>query len=53
MGILAVAENAIGKDAYKPYAIVKSHKGLTVRVNNTDAEGRLALADGIHCNDLI
>ena len=43
---LALAENAIGKGAYKPHAIVKSHKGLTVEIGNTDAEGRLVLADG-------
>ena len=29
------------------YDILRSHKGLTVRVNNTDAEGRLALADAL------
>lgn len=47
VGILALAENAIGQNAYKPHAIVQSLKGLTVRVNNTDAEGRLALADAL------
>lgn len=44
--ILALAENAIGSKAYKPHALIRSHKGLTVEVQNTDAEGRLALADG-------
>mmetsp|Transcript_40686 Transcript_40686/g.29316 ORF Transcript_40686/g.29316 Transcript_40686/m.29316 type:complete len:136 (+) Transcript_40686:855-1262(+) len=39
------AENAIGKHAYKPGDIIKSMKGLTVEIGNTDAEGRLVLAD--------
>ncbi|RHY05275.1 hypothetical protein DYB36_014366, partial [Aphanomyces astaci] len=42
---LALAENAIGSKAAKPHTIVKSLKGLSVEVNNTDAEGRLVLAD--------
>jgi leucyl aminopeptidase len=42
---LAIAENAIGSEAYKPHAILKSHKGLSVLNGNTDAEGRLALGD--------
>jgi len=40
-----LAENAIGKHAYKPGDIIKSMKGLTVEIGNTDAEGRLVLAD--------
>ncbi len=46
MFVLALAENAIGSRAYKPHAIITSHKGVTVEIGNTDAEGRLALADG-------
>ena len=42
---LGVAENAIGRKAYKPGDIIKSMKGLTVEIGNTDAEGRLVLAD--------
>lgn len=42
---LGMAENAISNTSYKPSNIVKSHKGLTVEINNTDAEGRLVLAD--------
>jgi leucyl aminopeptidase len=45
--VLALAENAIGSGSYKPHAIIKSHKGITVEVGNTDAEGRLALADAM------
>lgn len=47
VGVLGLAENAIGKGAYKPMSIIKSHKGLTVEVGNTDAEGRLVLADAL------
>ncbi|OQR93471.1 cytosol aminopeptidase [Achlya hypogyna] len=47
VAVLALAENAIGAKAAKPHTIVKSHKGLTVEVNNTDAEGRLVLADAL------
>lgn len=46
VGVLALAENAIGSKAYKPMDIIKSRKGTLVEVGNTDAEGRLALADG-------
>ena len=42
---LGVAENSIGSKAYKPGDIIKSMKGLTVEIGNTDAEGRLVLAD--------
>lgn len=41
----AFAENAIGKDAYKPADILTALNGLTVEINNTDAEGRLVLSD--------
>jgi leucyl aminopeptidase len=39
------AENAIGSEAYKPGDIIKGMNGLSVEVGNTDAEGRLVLAD--------
>ena len=42
---LGVAENATGSKSYKPNDIIKSMKGLTVEIGNTDAEGRLVLAD--------
>ncbi len=42
---LAMAENAIGPDAYRPDDVLRMHSGKTVEINNTDAEGRLALAD--------
>jgi probable aminopeptidase NPEPL1 len=45
--ILCIAENAIGPGAYKPDDILTLHSGKTVEINNTDAEGRLLLADGV------
>lgn len=45
--VIPLAENAIGADAYRPDDILKLHSGLTVEINNTDAEGRLLLADGV------
>ena len=44
--LLCLAENAIGPSAYKPDDVLTLHSGLTVEINNTDAEGRLLLADG-------
>ena len=41
----AIAENAIGRNAYKPGDVVLSYSGKSVEVGNTDAEGRLVLAD--------
>lgn len=41
----AFADNAIGKDAYKPNDIITAMNGLTVEIGNTDAEGRLVMAD--------
>ena len=40
-----LVENAIGPDAYRPDDILAMHSGHTVEINNTDAEGRLVLAD--------
>jgi leucyl aminopeptidase len=41
------AENAVGSRSYRPRDILVSRKGLTVEVGNTDAEGRLILADAL------
>lgn len=43
----ALAENAIGPDAYRNDDILTLHSGKTVEINNTDAEGRLLLADAL------
>lgn len=45
--LLCLAENNIGKDATKPDDIITMLSGKTVEVNNTDAEGRLVLGDGV------
>lgn len=45
--LIAAAENAISGDAFRPGDILTSRKGLTVEIDNTDAEGRLVLADAI------
>ncbi|GAB1439165.1 leucyl aminopeptidase family protein [Providencia sp.] len=47
VGILMLAENMIGPEAMRPSEVATSYSGLTVEINNTDAEGRLVLADGI------
>ncbi|WP_104713936.1 leucyl aminopeptidase [Helicobacter cetorum] len=44
-GIIGATENMIGKDAYKPDDILVSKEGKSIEVRNTDAEGRLVLAD--------
>jgi leucyl aminopeptidase len=45
--LVPAAENAVSGDAFRPGDILKSRKGLTVEIGNTDAEGRLILADAI------
>ena len=45
--ILVITDNMISPDASTPDAVWTSMNGKTVEINNTDAEGRLALADGI------
>jgi probable aminopeptidase NPEPL1 len=45
--VLCMAENAVSSGAYKPDDILRMHSGKTVEINNTDAEGRLLLADGV------
>ncbi len=47
VGILAAAENMISHTAYRPGDILKMYNGVTVDVTNTDAEGRLVLADAL------
>lgn len=44
-GIIGAVENMIGGDAYKPDDILTAKNGKTIEVRNTDAEGRLVLAD--------
>ncbi len=49
--LIPAVENAIAGDAFRPGDILTSRKGLTVEVNNTDAEGRLVLADALALAD--
>ena len=48
VAVLCLAENAVGPEATRPDDILTMRSGKTVEVNNTDAEGRLVLADGLH-----
>ena len=45
--IVPAVENAISANAFRPGDILRSRKGLTVEIGNTDAEGRLILADAL------
>ena len=45
--IIAAVENAIGPNAMRPRDIVRCRQGITVEIQNTDAEGRLILADAL------
>ena len=47
VGLIASAENVIGSRALKPGDVVRALDGTTVEVTNTDAEGRLLLADAL------
>ena len=47
VALACLAENAIGPDSYRSDDILRMHSGKTVEINNTDAEGRLVLADGV------
>lgn len=49
--LIPAVENAISANAYRPGDILKSRKGLSVEVGNTDAEGRLILADALAYGD--
>lgn len=47
VGVIAACENLISGDAYKPDDIIKAMNGTTISIENTDAEGRLTLADAV------
>jgi leucyl aminopeptidase len=49
--LLPIVENAIAGPAFRPGDIFRSRKGLTVEIGNTDAEGRLILADALDLAD--
>lgn len=45
--VIPLTDNCIGAQSYKPGDVYKSHAGITVEISNTDAEGRLILADAL------
>jgi leucyl aminopeptidase len=49
--LVPAVENSIGGNAYRPGDVLGTHKGLTVEVGNTDAEGRLVLCDALALAD--
>ena len=49
--IIPAVENSIAGNAFRPGDVLKSRKGLSVEVGNTDAEGRLILADALCYGD--
>jgi leucyl aminopeptidase len=49
--LIPAVENSISDEAFRPGDIYKSRKGITVEIGNTDAEGRLILADALALAD--
>jgi len=49
--LIPAVENAVAGNAFRPLDIFKSRKGITVEIGNTDAEGRLVLADALALAD--
>jgi len=49
--LIPAVENAVSGSAFRPGDVFKSRKGLTVEIGNTDAEGRLILADALALAD--
>lgn len=47
VGVLCLCRNSIGEDSYVPDELIVSKSGKSVRVTNTDAEGRFAMADAL------
>jgi leucyl aminopeptidase len=49
--LIPAVENAVAGNAFRPLDIFRSRKGVTVEIGNTDAEGRLVLADALALAD--
>ena len=47
LGVVAATENMVGGGAYRPGDILRAMNGKTIEITNTDAEGRLVLADAL------
>ncbi len=48
IGVIPCVENMLGGSSYKPGDIIKAYSGKTIEVKDTDAEGRIILADALH-----
>jgi leucyl aminopeptidase len=49
--LVAAAENSVAGNSFRPLDVIKSRAGITVEIGNTDAEGRLVLADALALAD--
>jgi leucyl aminopeptidase len=49
--LIPIVENSISANSFRPGDVLKSRKGLTIEIGNTDAEGRLILADALALAD--
>jgi len=47
VAVLALAENMLGASSYRPGDVLRTYEGTTVEITDTDAEGRLVLADAL------
>jgi leucyl aminopeptidase len=45
--LIPAVENAVGGNAYRPLDVIRTRKGITVEIGNTDAEGRVILCDAL------
>lgn len=45
--LVPAVENAVSANAYRPGDVIRTYQGITVEIDNTDAEGRLVLADAL------
>ena len=45
--LVPAVENAVSANAYRPGDVIRTYQGMTVEIDNTDAEGRLVLADAL------
>jgi len=48
LAVVAATENSVGGGAYRPGDVLTAMNGKTIEITNTDAEGRLVLADALH-----
>jgi leucyl aminopeptidase len=46
--LIPAVENAVSGNAFRPMDVIRTRKGITVEIGNTDAEGRLILCDALH-----